>query len=213
MSGYENGKFRNVGVRQVMNSLLQIGHRTHTMLVYPNIKTIREVYTKYFQSASQKGTEMIAILPYYETIESVKNNLMEDTESIQNYNTMTEDGTLIIRDSNTLFDRDIKSDSFSGSDHRTNPQIVDFLNGLLSDAKKKNRVEVSVWIDTGAFHNYRGGTELLLEFEKMIPTFYESTPLKQFCLYHQKDFEMRLDEHQETATLDYHQKRLLLLGE
>jgi hypothetical protein len=156
---------------------------------------------------------MIAILPYYETIESVKNNLMEDPESSQNYNTMTENGTLIIRDSNTLFERDIKSNSFPGSNHRSNPQIVDFLNRLLSDAKKKNKDEVSVWIDTGTFHNYRGGTESLLDFEKMIPTLYESTPLKQFCLYHQKDFEMRLDKYQETATLDYHQKRLMLLGD
>jgi hypothetical protein len=212
MPAAENGEFRNVGVEQVMKSLLQIGPCTHTMLVYPNLKTIREVYARYFKANSQKGTEMIAILPYYETIHSVKNNLMEDPESTQNYNTMIENGTLLIRDSNNLFERDIKSNSFPGSHPRANPRIVDFLNRLLSEAKKKNKNEVSVWIDTGAFHNQVGGTELLLDFEKMIPTFYESTPLKQFCMYHQKDFEMRLDKHQETATFDYHQKRLMLLG-
>lgn len=51
---------------------------------------------------------MIVILSYYETIESVKNNLLVDTQSTQNYDMKIENGSLI-RDCNTLFERDIKS--------------------------------------------------------------------------------------------------------
>lgn len=213
MSKGHKDRFNNVGVRQVMKSLLQIGPCTHTILVYPNLKTIREVYSNYFHTNSVKGTEMIVILPYYETIESVKNNLLVDAQSTQNYGTMIGNGSLIIRDSNTLFERDIKSNNnFLGPDQKSNSQIVDFLNDAISHAKQENKDEVSVWIDTGVFHNFEGGLESLLSYERAIPTFFESTPLKQFCLYHQKDFEMRFNRSQETETLDYHQKRLMLLS-
>lgn len=160
-----------------------------------------------------KGTEMIVILPYYETIESVKNNLLVDAQSTQSYDLMIANNSLVIRDSRTLFERDIKSNSsFLAPDQRSNPQIVDFLNDVISQAKQENKDEVSVWIDTGSFHNFEGGLESLLIYERTIPTFFESTPMKQFCLYHQKDFEMRLNKSQETQTLDYHQKRLMLLS-
>lgn len=80
-----------------------------------------------------KGTEMIVILSYYETIESVKNNLLVDTQSTQNYDMMIGNGSLIIRDSITVFEPDIKSNnSFLAPDHRSNPQIVDFLNDVIS---------------------------------------------------------------------------------
>lgn len=76
---------------------------------------------------------------------------------------------------------------------------------MITQAKQENK-EVSVWIDTGTFHNFEGGLESLLSYERTIPTFFESTPLKQICLYHQKDFQMRINRSQETETLDYHQK-------
>ncbi|HSA73777.1 MAG TPA: hypothetical protein VLD84_07475 [Nitrososphaeraceae archaeon] len=191
----------------------QIGPCTHTILVYPNLKTIREVYSSYFHTNSIKGTEMIVILPYYETIESVKNNLLKDAQSTQNYDIMIGNGSLIIRDSNTLFDRDIKSsNSFLAQDHSSNLQIVQFLSDVISHAKQGNKDEISVWIDTGTFHNFEGGLESLLCYERSVPAIFESTPLKQFCMYHQKDFELRLNKFQESEALDYHQKRLMLLS-
>jgi len=61
---------------------------------------------------------MIVILPYYETIETVKNNLLVDAQSTQNYDMMIGNGSLIIRDSNTLFERNIKSNSFLAPDQK-----------------------------------------------------------------------------------------------
>jgi magnesium transporter len=72
MSKGRKDRFNNVGVRQVMKSLLQIGPCTHTILVYPNLRTIREVYSSYFHTDSMKETEMIVILPYYETIKQTR---------------------------------------------------------------------------------------------------------------------------------------------
>jgi hypothetical protein len=105
--------------------------------------------------------------------------LLVDAQSTKSYDLMIANSSLVIGDSRTLFERDTKSNSsFLAPDQRSNPQIVDFLNYVISQAKQENKDEVSVWIDTRSFHNFEGGLESLLIYERTIPTFIESTPLK-----------------------------------
>jgi hypothetical protein len=138
--------FMNAGVRQVMKSLFQIPFATHTILVYPNIDTIREIYTNYIDTNSYELGELFVILPFYETIESVKNNLMYNYESTQNYDYMKHEGSLIIRDANTILKKDIKSNTdYVSQAYDEPPNIVDFLKRVSLHSKKINKNTISLW--------------------------------------------------------------------
>lgn len=53
------------------------------ILIYPNLRTLRKVYSEYLTIKIQKN-RIVVILPYYETVESVKKNLRMVTDSKQN---------------------------------------------------------------------------------------------------------------------------------
>lgn len=204
--------FTNAGVRQVMKSLFQIPVTTHTILVYPNINTIREIYTNYIDTNSHALSELFVLLPFYETIDSVKRNLMYNYESTQNYENMKHDGSLIIQDANTVLERDIKSNTdYVSQTYDESPHIIEFLNRVTSHSKRINRNTISLWIDTGVFYNFENGIDSLTNYERAFPSIVANYPIKQFCLYHQKDFENRLNRQEQIEAVDKHQKRLLMV--
>jgi len=196
-----------------MKSLLQIPLSTHTILVYPNTHTLREIYTNYIYNSNHEASELFAVLPFYETIESVKNNLMYNSESTRNYEDMKRKGSLIIQDANTIFEKDIiSSTDYVSQRYVEAPNIIDFLNRVLLHSKKIDVNTISLWIDTGVFYNFENGIDSLMNFERASPRIVANYPIKQICLYHQKDFENRLNKVEQIKTVDRHQKKLVIVG-
>ena len=214
MSKEEGPRFKYRGMTNVMDSLLNVPPNSHTVLVYPNLKTIREIYRKYILMIGQKGTEMFIILPYYETVEDVKRNLfVDDNKYLETYERMLKDGSLIIRDCHAILNEDIKTIPNSLGDCPSKVRaIVNFLNEMLTHATKIGKDTVSAWIDTGTFHNDESGHESLFDYEQFIPLAFNDAVVKQFCLYHQKDFELKLSKLEAAKVLDYNQRRLMLLN-
>ena len=213
MSRDRTPRFINAGVRKVMKSLLQIPLSTHTILVYPNTHTLREIYTNYIYNSNHEASELFAVLPFYETIESVKNNLMYNSESTRNYEDMKHKGSLIIQDANTIFEKDIiSSTDYVSQRYVEAPNIIDFLNRVLLHSKKIDVNTISLWIDTGVFYNFENGIDSLMNFERASPRIVANYPIKQICLYHQKDFENRLNKVEQIKTVDRHQKKLVIVG-
>ncbi len=206
-------QFKYSGIIPVMNSVLDTPSNSHTVLVYPNLKTIREIYRKYILMVRQKGTEMFIILPYYETVEDVKRNLIVDDQYLETYEFMLKEGSLIIRDCHAILNENIRTaPNFLRNCCSEVRTIAHFLNEMLKHARKIGKETVSVWIDTGTFHNVESGHESLFDYEQFIPLAFNGAVVKQFCLYHQKDFELKLSKSEEAHVLDYHQRRLMLLN-
>jgi hypothetical protein len=158
MGNHNMPGFTNLNVRQLMVSLMQISPGTHSILVYPSLKTMREIFTEYINLNCLQSKELFVILPYYQTIESVKNNLLSDSGSTKNYEKMRHEGSLVIQDAYAILKHDIKSKSnFTVQTNGEIPKIFDFLNRVLSHAHKISKNSVSVWIDTGIFHNFDNG--------------------------------------------------------
>jgi hypothetical protein len=209
----EDGRQFYSEISPVMNSVLNTPSNSHTVLVYPNLKTIREIYRKYILMVGQKGTEMFIILPYYETVEDVKRNLIVDDQYFEKYEVMLKEGSLIIRDCLAILNEDIKTvPNFLRNCPSEVRAIAHFLNEMLKHGRKIGKETVSVWIDTGAFHNVESRYESLFDYEQFIPSAFNGAVVKQFCLYHQKDFELKLSKLEEAQVLDYHQRRLVLLN-
>ena len=202
----------NNGVHHVLNSLLSTGIGTHTVLVYPDLKTIREVYTNYISANGKKKSELFVILPYYETVENVRNNIESNKNTPISRNESNINHSLIIRDCRDILGKDInQSNNFSLKIDTAVRNIVNFLNEMEIYAQKIGNNAVSVWIDTGAFQEYENYHHPLFTYEKSLPLVLKNTMIKQFCLYHQKDFEIRLNKLEESQVLDVHDSRYMLL--
>jgi len=202
----------NNGVHHVLNSLLSTGIGTHTVLVYPDLKTIREVYTNYISANGKKKSELFVILPYYETVENVRNNIESNKNTPISRNESNVNHSLIIRDCRDILGKDInQSNNFSLKSDTAVRNIVNFLNEMVIYAQKIGKNAVSVWIDTGAFQEYENYHHPLFTYEKSLPLVLKNTMIKQFCLYNQKDFEIRLNKLEEIQVLDVHDSKYMLL--
>jgi hypothetical protein len=202
----------NRGVHHVLNSLLSTQIGTHTVLVYPDLMMIREVYTNYISVNGKKGSELFVILPYYETVENVKNNIVSNKNNFRSVNESIINDSLIIRDCRDILGEvNNQSNNFSQKSDTAVRNIVNFLNEMVIYAQKIGKNAVSVWIDTGAFQEYEDYHHPLFIYEKSLPLLLKNTMIKQFCLYHQKDFEIRLNKLEETQILDVHDSKYMLL--
>ena len=202
----------NRGVRHVLNSLLSTKIGAHTILVYPDLMSIREVYTNYISVNEKRGSELFVILPYYETVENVRNNIVSNKNSSLSQNESIYNDSIVIRDCRDVLNENINQSNNSSQKRDTAVRnIVNFLNEMVIYAQKIGKNAVSVWIDTGAFQEYEDYHNPLFIYEKSLPLVLKNTMIKQFCLYHQRDFEMRLNKLEETQVLDVHDNRYMLL--
>jgi hypothetical protein len=210
----KNERFKNRGVKQVLNTL-QNSSKSHTILVYPDIRTMREVYSKYLRFNNEKN-KIVVLLPYYETVESVRNYLLMETGGDytfpENMNASLPGGSLFIYDSYAIFNKPkINQMSKSWSHSEDNLHVLDFLHRTVSNAEDLNKESVELWADMGSFFHSTLGIKNLLEYEQISPKIFKDTILKQFCMYHQKDFERNLKEKQQNNVVNDHLKNIIMM--
>jgi hypothetical protein len=56
---------------EILEHLNKAEYSSHSILVYPNIETLRETYSTYAKSQLEDNNEIVLILPYYETVWTV----------------------------------------------------------------------------------------------------------------------------------------------
>jgi hypothetical protein len=62
---------------EILDHLTHAEYGTHSILVYPNIETLRETYSRYAKMQLEDNNEIVLILPYYETADKVRKILSE----------------------------------------------------------------------------------------------------------------------------------------
>src|SRR5947208_7068031 len=62
---------------EILDRLTHAEYGTHSILVYPNIETLRETYSRYAKMQLEDNNEIVLILPYYETADKVRKILSE----------------------------------------------------------------------------------------------------------------------------------------
>lgn len=69
-------RYRNRGVKEILNSLSQTPFGIHQILVYPNkYDVLREAYFYYIKELLEDYNEIVIFLTYYESADEVKNTL------------------------------------------------------------------------------------------------------------------------------------------
>jgi hypothetical protein len=166
---------------------------SHNLLIYNDLKTLREIYSHY-SSALLPEDEIVIIGTQYDAIGNVKNALrLNGGVDIEKY---LNQGTLFIVDAQQCY-QDVDSHG-----------LWNLAMSLLSRVKKEGRRGVTWFGDPGSFFGF-DKIEELMQYELWCPQKNEEDKMKIICCYHSKDFE-KLNETQKQTLLDHHFKSILI---
>jgi hypothetical protein len=197
---------------------------THCLMIYPDLTTLRRMYSHYTKTLLEDYNEIVLILPYYETTDMVRltlsgRNVYSGNRdhpfgySGINVNKYEKEGALIIMDSlKGYFPSGDQSGFLDNFDrHRGNLDFMSYLKILLKQAERQKKNGVTVLSDIGSFyhHNNPEGNLKLIQHECSLPKKFEKN-LKVFCLYHQKDFENKFSQEQQAELLNCHSRDIMV---
>jgi MEDS: MEthanogen/methylotroph, DcmR Sensory domain len=188
----------NCHVDDAFDQISQTEYGVHYMLIYPNLATLRMLYSNYTHKQIEDNNEIVLINPFYETEDSVRQVLSQSN----NYDTM--DYVYKYEREKTLMIIDSLYEYFE----RQQPDDVSFKNGLADYAKQIGKNGLSILADMGAYP-HRSKYNELLDHELSLPTKFDIA-MKGFCLYHQKDFD-KLSEQQKQKLIEHHGKAIKII--
>ena len=169
--------------------------RSHHLIVYPDLATLRNVYSHYINTALNEKNEAVIILPFFETTESARRILGQSDIDVADYE---KQNSLIITDS-------LKG--YFGSPKG----VKSLIDQALEHAKTSGKNGVSAFGDMGSFFHKHNENNSLIEHELSLPSEYEDgINLKTFCLYHKHEFDKRLSNEQKDRLLDHHGKNMII---
>ena len=202
----------------IFEQINQAEYGAHYLVIYPELVMLRDIYSRYVKTHLENNDEIVLITSYYETIDSVRQNLSSqisannDSIDIRKYEN---EGSLIIMDSVKGYfglddDDDDDDDKLPHKDG-----ILTFLKQLVKGAESSGKNGVCVFADIGSFYHYHSSNgnnsvDQLVEYELSLPSKYDMK-LKGFCIYHKTDFDKRLAEEQKQKLLNHHGKALLTI--
>jgi 6-phosphogluconate dehydrogenase (decarboxylating) len=174
----------------------EVGEGENGILVYPNLQTYRQIYTNYVKDQlaeeddnNVKGNEqsksrIILIATFYETTESVKDNL--SAAGVQNIQSFIDNGSLVIVDAFSSYYPDVDG-------------MKKLVASLSDRAKKEGRSGVTAIVDMGFFFLFGGdgrATELI-NYEASLAPKTEGGNVRGFSCYHVGNYNTLKDSQKK----------------
>src|SRR5215212_11567007 len=89
----------NCHVNDALDLINQAEYGTHYMIIYPDLDTLRELYSDYIGKQIKENNEIVLINPFYETADSVRQVLSEKfDDGVGNVSKYEEEKSLMIAD-------------------------------------------------------------------------------------------------------------------
>ncbi|MGG6460002.1 MAG: hypothetical protein ACM3JQ_01110 [Candidatus Eiseniibacteriota bacterium] len=216
----ENNDRKNKGLVDIVRSLSKTEPGSHQIVVYPELGMLRKIYSNYIHEQLENN-EIVLMLPFYETVDSVKKvltNFRDKNNQKINVAEHLDKGSLLILDGFEAFfnheweidertESDANGESLANNNHGN---IVSLMRIMQNQIKKLNKDGMTIILDMGCFFQ-NGGVEYILRYESSVPQIFKDSNLKQLCIYHQKDFETRFDKPKKAVLLDSHGRSVLML--
>ena len=67
----------NCHVNDALDHMSKSEHGTHSLIIYPDLDTLREIYSNYVHKQIKENNEIVLVNPFYETTDSVRQILSE----------------------------------------------------------------------------------------------------------------------------------------
>ena len=187
----EENTITNCHVDDVLYQINQAEYGAHYIIIYPDLDTLRELYSNYTYKQIEENSEIVLINPFYETTDSVRQVLSEKDNPTINVSKYEKDQALVIADA--------LEEYFGQQPHM-------YLKRSLTNYTNMGKNGVSVLADMGAYP-HKSMYKDLVDYESSLPKSDDSIALKGFCLYHEKDFDKFSDE-QKQKLIEHHGKTL-----
>jgi hypothetical protein len=202
----------------------EVEYGENSILVYPNMQTFREIYTKYVKDQlvaareqeveednnnnnnnnnenssrdhnKQSKSRIILIAPFYETVDSVKHQL--SAFGIENVQGLIDNGSLVIADSFHSFFPDSNG-------------MKKLIDSLSQRARKEGRAGVTAIVDMGFFFLFGGDSKAadLISYEASLAPKTQDGNVKGVSCYHWGNYETLTERDKELLTQG--QKKKLL---
>ena len=168
----------------------------NSIIIYPNLQTFRQIYTKYVKDQLAKEDEnnskrnepslprIMLIATFYETTDSVKHHL--SAAGLQNIQSLIDNGSLVIVDAFSSYYPDVDG--------------MKKLVASLSDRARKEGIDgVTAIVDMGFFFLFGGdgrATELINYEASLAPT-TEGGNVKGFSCYHGGNYDTLKDDQKK----------------
>ena len=168
----------------------------NSIIIYPNLQTFRQIYTKYVKDHLAKEDEnnskrnepslprIILIATFYETTDSVKHHL--SAVGLQNIQSLIDNGSLVIVDAFSSYYPDVDG-------------MKKLVASLSDRARKEGRVGVTAIVDMGFFFLFGGdgrATELI-NYEASLAPKTEGGNVKGFSCYHGRNYDTLKDDQKK----------------
>jgi hypothetical protein len=168
----------------------------NSIMIYPNLQTFRQIYTKYVKDQLAKEDEnnskrnepslprIILIATFYETTDSVKHHL--SAVGLQNIQSLIDNGSLVIVDAFSSYYPDVDG-------------MKKLVASLSDRARKEGRVGVTAIVDMGFFFLFGGdgrATELI-NYEASLAPKTEGGNVKGFSCYHGRNYDTLKDDQKK----------------
>ena len=184
----------NCHVNDALDQINKAEYGVHYMIIYPDLHTLRELYSNYVNNQIEENDEIVLINPFYETTGSVRQVLSQGNPSLD-ISKHEKEKSLIIIDS---------LEEYFGQQ-----EDMSFKKSLANQAKEIGRNGLSILGDLGAY-THKSKQDDLVDYELSLPTKYNDVAMKGFCLYHQKDFDKFSDEQKQKLT-EHHGKAIKII--
>ena len=182
----------------------EVGGGENGIVIYPNLQTFRQIYTKYVKDKlakkeveeekeddnNSKGNgqlskpRIILIATFYETVDSVKHSL--SAVGVKDIQSLIDNGSLVIVDAFNSYFPDISG-------------MKKLVASLSDRARKEGRVGVTAMVDMGFFFLFGGddrATELV-NYEASLASKTEGGNVKGFSCYHGGNYNTLKDNQKE----------------
>ena len=190
-----DGNGSNIAVSDyLLEKIIQSKFGEHNFIPYSDIATLKNIYIIYCKTLLESLNEIVLLLPYYESVTNVFNNLRKDGNvDVEKYK---KEGSLVLVES--------KKGYFSLTDELVGIMIM--IRMLLQRASKLEKNGVTVISDMGLFFHMNKIEELMKQ-EQELQSSIHNMKVKIFCCYNNIDLKL-LTEDQIQELLKHHNKVL-----
>ena len=183
-----------MNAREAAETISQSEYGLHCLLIYRDLTTLREFYSNYVQKQINDN-EMIQIMPFYETENSVREILSKNWTANVDMVKPEEKSLIIV-------------DSIRGYlDHDNVESIWKNIEERVKYSEELGKKGVSILGDAGSFL-FKHKIQSLLDYESYLPLKFDIN-LKGICMYHQKDFN-KISKDFQQKIVDSHAMAIMI---
>jgi len=184
----------NVNRNDILETIMESKFGNHNIILYSDITTLPHIYSNYSKRSLELLNEIVLILPHYQSIVDVLNNLTDNGIDIEK---CKKEGSILVVES--------KNGYYSLTNEFVGVMIMTKM--LLRRANKLDKAGVTVISDMGLFFHLKR-IEYLIKYETELSSSIYDMKVKMLCGYNKTDFE-RLTEEQKQHLLHHHNKVIL----